>query len=253
MNITNNEMIVILLIAIVIVFITNYDVYVVLKGEPICKQIKMIKRTIPLVPPLNKQEQKVKKETFKNLTSDGYFYKFKNMNPQQINLPILYDYKLPAKISYEKASVINSVIRLLTTIPTTLSNVDVKTLISFHTNIYMTASTIDEYIENLNNSQEILTDPYNTKYSKLIAYLIVQFNNIMMIKNSNLVGYNPKTQQPLFNNPNANIASVPSIPSVPIIANSSDYMNNIQEHTEKKINDDIESFNNGYMDDYGAF
>ena len=59
MNITNKEIIIIFIILIVIVFITNYDVYVVNKNENICKTVKMIKKPIPLIPSLNKYERKI--------------------------------------------------------------------------------------------------------------------------------------------------------------------------------------------------
>lgn len=251
MILTNKEIVIILVILIIIVFISSYDVYVVNKGENVCKPVKLIKRPLPLVPQLNKQEREIKKETFKNLTADGYFYKFKNMNPQSINLPILTDYKLPSKISYEKASVMNSVIRILSTVPTELSNEDVKTLLNFYVTKYMKADTSGNFLASVTSADES-GHPYNTKYSKLILFLTIQFNEVMMSKNANLVGYNPKTQIPLYNNPNANIASTPAQPSA-------DYMNEIASReaspspSQMEFPQDIESFNSVAYDDYQAF
>jgi hypothetical protein len=271
MILTNKEIIIILIILIIIVFISSYDVYVVNKGENVCKPVKLIKRPIPLVPPLNKQERDVKRETFKNLTADGYFLKFKDMPPQTVNLPILSDYKLPSKISYEKAGVISSVIRVLSTVPTDLTNEDVKTLLNFYVTKYVKAETSGEFISAVTSADESGErsnpteggNPYNTRYSKLIMFLIVQFNEIMMNKNANLIGYNPKTQIPLYSNPNANIAQTPPQPSADYmrqVANSNVQPNNNDDlmqapsHFPQTLQrDEIESFNSMSFDDYQPF
>ena len=271
MNITNKEIIIIFIVLIIIVFITNFDVYVVTKGENICSKIKMIKRPIPLIPQLNKHERKIQKETFKNLTADGYYYKFRNINPQKINLPILSDYKLPSNISFEKASVINSVIRVLSTFPTLLSNDEVKNLLNFYVIRYNSSKNINEFIDLVTSSAEINVKPYNSKYSKLIMVLIMQFNTIMLSKNVVLIGNKEKSDTPLFANPNAGIASEPPQMSNQLMIQNSqqnymqnsnsqtpNYMAEIEQQQSRNSNlsgepiQELESYNNT-MDDYQLF
>ena len=252
MNITNKEIIIIFIILIVIVFITNYDVYVVNKNENICKTVKMIKKPIPLIPSLNKYERKIQKETFKNLTADGYYFKFKNINPQKINLPILSDFKLPSDISFEKASVINSVIRVLSTFPTMLSTEQVKLLLTFYVIRYNSSKDINDFIESVTKSDEINVKPYNTKYSKLIMILILQFNTVMLSKNVKLIGVEVKKETPLFANPNINVAS--PLPEKQMNNQQPDYMSQISQNsnTEQSIQE-LDSYNGGGMDDYQLF
>mgnify|MGYP003353215103 CR=1 FL=1 len=45
-ELTNTHIIIILIILIVFTFIYNYDVYVVIKGEPICKPVIVTKKVI---------------------------------------------------------------------------------------------------------------------------------------------------------------------------------------------------------------
>jgi hypothetical protein len=173
MNFTNDSVVIILIIIIAFVFIFNFDVYVITKNEPICKPIyvtkKVINNEMKQVTSLEKninQEFSQFKETFSNISC--------NLNTPENSLTNFSVYGINSTF---KKSVIDSVINVLSNIPTDMDNEQIKEIIEYFAIIYETSLNIHDFYNNISNSTKINKDPYNTKYARLVLYLINKFDN----------------------------------------------------------------------------
>lgn len=179
MDFNNKHIVLIILIIIIFVFVYNYDVYVIGKGESLCKPIYVVKRELSpeIINELSESEKVVINEAF---TTD-YFGNI-DMNSDENN-----NYKLPPKslLSFNipdikdpnKTAVMESVIKVLSYIPTNISESDIKEMLEYFGLIYQTSDSLESFYKNVSNSTKIKTAPYNTKYSQLILFLIGKFNN----------------------------------------------------------------------------
>ncbi len=173
MNFTNDSVVIILIIIIAFVFIFNFDVYVITKNEPICKPIyvtkKVINNEMKQITPLEKninQEFSHFKETFNNISC--------NLNTPDNSLTNFTIYGINSTF---KKSVIDSVINVLSNIPTDMNNEQIKEIIEYFAIIYETSLNIHDFYNNISNSTKINKDPYNSKYARLVLYLINKFDN----------------------------------------------------------------------------
>lgn len=181
MTFNNKHIVIILIIIIISIFIYNYDVYVVPKNEQLCKPIYVTKRELAsdIRSELNKQEEIIHKEGFNNLIDSGFYENFDNSNIKynvpstsfsSFNISIIKD---PYKIK-----VFDSVIKVLSYIPTTLTEIQIKQLIEYFAIIYQNSNSLEEFYNNVAISTKINDDSsYNTKYSKFILFLIGKFHN----------------------------------------------------------------------------
>lgn len=196
-SLNNKHIVLILLVIIIGVFIYNFDVYVVSKGEPICKPIFITKREIsPEVrAELNKTEQIVRKETFDNLNKDGYFEQFSNLeagvdivnpeNPVKLFSSIVFS----NLTNSDKIKVIDSVNKILALIPTNLSEEQIYKLMQYLITTYQNSSNLEDFYSKVyENAKENEVLPiFKTKYTHLILYLIGRFdtsyNKMQQIRN----------------------------------------------------------------------
>jgi hypothetical protein len=184
MEINNKHIVLIFIIIIVGIFIYNYDIYIISKNEPLCKPIYVTKREISpeIRAELNKTESNVLKETFKNI--DTYYEGFGNLSDQDessLNLDIpnksFSSFSIPSITNPEKLKVIDSVIKILSYIPTTYCENDIKQLVEYFGMIYETSPNLETFYRNVASSIKIKEEPYNSKYSHLILFLIGKFDN----------------------------------------------------------------------------
>jgi FlaG/FlaF family flagellin (archaellin) len=181
-NLSNKHIVLIILVIIIGVFIYNFDVYVVSKGEPICKPIFITKREISpeIRAELNKTEQAVRKETFDNLNKDGYFEQFSQMPDNVFN-----HNKLFSNITFtnltdsNKIKVIDSVNKILAIVPTNFNEEQVNKLMQYLTTTYQNSSSLDDFYSKIYENAKNNTDlpVFNSKYTHLILYLIGKFDN----------------------------------------------------------------------------
>lgn len=187
-ELNNKHIVLIFIIIIVVVFIYNYDVYVIPKNELLCKPIYITKREIsPEVrAELNKTESQILKEAFGNLSKTGYIESFGNIEGEkQFNNQCIYDvppksfgsFTIPSITNKQKLKVIDSVIKILSYIPTNYCESQIKQLIEYFAIIYETSQDLEIFYKNVANSTKIKEDPYNSKYSHLILFLIGKFDN----------------------------------------------------------------------------
>ena len=182
----NNKHIVLMLIIIIIgVFIYNYDVYVIPKNEPLCKPVFVTKRELSpeLRAKLNRTESEMLKETFNNLADIEYFENFGNLdNNQELSQ---YDippksfatFTIPSLTNQHKIKVIDSVIKILSYIPTNYCESQIKQMVEYFAIIYETSPNLESFYKNIASSTKIKESPYNSKYSHLILYLIGKFDD----------------------------------------------------------------------------
>jgi hypothetical protein len=182
----NNKHIVLMLIIIIIgVFICNYDVYVIRKNEPLCKPVFVTKRELSpeLRAKLNRTESEMLKETFNNLADIEYFENFGNLdNNQELSQ---YDippksfstFTIPSLTNQHKIKVIDSVIKILSYIPTNYCESQIKQMVEYFAIIYETSQNLEAFYKNIASSTKIKESPYNSKYSHLILYLIGKFDD----------------------------------------------------------------------------
>jgi hypothetical protein len=186
----NNKHIVLIFIIIIIgVFIYNYDVYVIPKNEPICKPIYVTKREISpeIRAELNKSESEVLKETFTGLSKGGYLEEFKdgnlegfdNSNGSNYDIPpkSFSTFTIPSITNKHKLKVIESVIKILSYIPTNYCETQIKQLVEYFAILYETSPDLETFYKNVSVSTKIKDPPYNSKYSHLILFLIGKFDN----------------------------------------------------------------------------
>jgi hypothetical protein len=173
MNFRNDHVVIILIIIIVFVFIFNFDVYVITKNEPICKPIYVTKKVI-------NKEMKQESLLEKNINQEFSNFKetFNNLSCN-LNIPdsTLTKFSVQGINSTFKKNVIDSVISVLSNIPTDMDNELIKEIIEYFAIIYETSLDIHDFYNNITNSTKINKDPYNTKYARLVLYLINKFDN----------------------------------------------------------------------------
>jgi hypothetical protein len=184
-ELNNKHIVLILLIIIIGVFIYNYDVYVIPKNEPLCKPVYVTKREIsPEVrSELNKTESEILKETFNNLAEIEYFEGFENVDydtsSSQYDIPpkSFSTFTIPSITTTHKINVIDSVIKILSYIPTNFCENQIKQMVEYFAIIYETSPNLETFYKNIASSTKIKEAPYNSKYSHLLLYLIGKFDN----------------------------------------------------------------------------
>lgn len=189
-EINNKHIVLMLLIIIIGVFIYNYDVYVIPKNEPLCKPVYVTKREITpeIRAELNRTESEILKETFGNLAEIEYFESFGNLDnnvndgndeSSQYNVPpkSFGLFVIPSITSQHKIKVIDSVIKILSYIPTNYNETQIKQMVEYFAIIYETSPNLDNFYKNIASSTKIKETPYNSKYSHLILFLIGKFDS----------------------------------------------------------------------------
>jgi len=185
----NNKHIVLMLIIIIIgIFIYNYDVYVIPKNEPLCKPVFVTKRELSpeLRAKLNRSETEMLKETFNNLADIEYFESFGNLDTNQeltqYDIPpkSFSTFTIPSLTNPHKIKVIDSVIKILSYIPTNYCESQIKQMVEYFAIIYETSPNLEAFYKNIASSTKIKEPPYNSKYSHLILYLIGKFDDDYM-------------------------------------------------------------------------
>lgn len=182
----NNKHIVLMLIIIIIgVFIYNYDVYIIPKNEPLCKPVFVTKRELvpELRAKLNRTESEMLKETFNSLADIDYFESFGNLDSNQelsqYDVPpkSFSTFTIPSLTNPHKIKVIDSVIKILSYIPTNYCESQIKQMVEYFAIIYETSPNLESFYKNIASSTKIKETPYNSKYSHLILYLIGKFDD----------------------------------------------------------------------------
>jgi hypothetical protein len=186
-EINNKHIVLMLLIIIIGVFIYNYDVYVIPKNEPLCKPVYVTKREITpeIRAELNRTESEILKETFGNLAEIEYFESFGNLDNNENGETSQYDvppksfgsFVIPSLTSQHKIKVIDSVIKILSYIPTNYCETQIKQMVEYFAIIYETSPNLESFYKNIASSTKIKEPPYNSKYSHLILFLIGKFDN----------------------------------------------------------------------------
>lgn len=181
-EINNKHVVLMLLIIIIGVFIYNYDVYVIPKNEPLCKPVYVTKREISpeIRAELNKTESEILKETFDNLAGIEYFESFDNSNSEttyDVPPKTFSSFVIPSLTNQHKIKVIDSVIKILSYIPTNYCETQIKQLVEYFAIIYETSPNLESFYKNIASSTKIKESPYNSKYSHLILFLIGKFDN----------------------------------------------------------------------------
>jgi len=238
MDFNNKHVVLIILVIIIFVFIYNYDVYVIGKGESLCKPIYIVKRELSpeMINELSESEKVVINEAF---TTD-YFGNI-DMNSDENN-----NYKLPPKslLSFNvpevkdpnKTAIMESVIKVLSYIPTNVNETNIKEMLEYFGLIYQTSDSLESFYKSVSNSTKIKTAPYNTKYSQLILFLIGKFNNDYTFFNTKCSSENmpspssvSATQQYLNNTGLCNLEQVRQV----IVNNEANIENPIQTRSSK--------------------
>jgi hypothetical protein len=184
-EINNKHIVLMLIIIIICVFIYNYDVYIIPKNEPLCKPVFVTKRELlpELRAQLNHTESEMLKETFNSLADIDYFESFGNLdNSQELSQ---YDvppksfstFTIPSLTNPHKIKVIDSVIKILSYIPTNYCESQIKQMVEYFAIIYETSPNLESFYKNIASSTKIKEFPYNSKYSHLILYLIGKFDD----------------------------------------------------------------------------
>lgn len=185
-ELTNTHIIIILIILIVFTFIYNYDVYVVIKGEPICKPVIVTKKVIDAnFKKLNSKE--MGKELQNIVMNDSILEKFTNIelienfqDSKNFSVPdsSLLNLNIPEVNTHYKKVVVDNLLNVLHNIPTNFTTETIKELVEYFAIIYQTSNNIDKFFDNVASSTKINQEPYNSQYSHLILYLIAKFDSI---------------------------------------------------------------------------
>lgn len=178
MNLTNKHIVLILIIIIVFIFIYNYDVYVVPKNQPLCKPVFVTKRELSPEEraELNESQTVIFKEAFTNLLDNNFFEGF-DMTNEIMPPKTLSTYSVPHITDAQKIKVIDSVIKVLSYIPTTYNEHQIKEMVEYFSMIYNSSNDLETFYNNIANSEKISNEPYNSKYSHLILFLIGKFHS----------------------------------------------------------------------------
>jgi hypothetical protein len=193
MNLTNKHIILTILTIIIFAFIYSYDVYIVEKNQPICKPIYITKKILSPEAELllmengvsSTNEKQERQEHQENLTmlSDDIIEGFNTImgmgNNDNLTIPgsSLSSFTVSGVIDKQKIKVMDSVIKVLSNIPTNIDVNLIKQMIEYFGMIYQTSSSLANFYQNVSVSTKIKEAPYNSKYSQLILYLIGKFNN----------------------------------------------------------------------------
>ncbi len=178
MILTNKHIVLILIIIIIFVFIYNYDVYIVPKNEPICKPVYITKRELSPEQraELNASQTVIFKESFGNLLESNYFEGFESMNdlvpPKNIA-----NFNISSLTDANKIRVIDSVTKVLSYIPTNYNEKQIKEILEYYAMIYQASPDLETFYKNIASSTKISEEPYNSKYSHLVLFLIGKFHS----------------------------------------------------------------------------
>jgi hypothetical protein len=168
MEFSDKHTVIILLIIIIFTFIYNYDIYVVKKGQELCKPVFVTKRIIS--PEIQSQ-----------LSNNNNIEKFSNLplpNISNINL----SYIQPSKIN-----TIYNVISVIKNTPSDLSNDEIINILEFYFYVFNSSSSIQDFYSNLSKSNLINQSPYNSNYAKLVLYLLSEFSCDSYKSNNNTI------------------------------------------------------------------
>jgi hypothetical protein len=191
MNLSSKHIILIILAIIIFTFVYNYDVYIVEKSQPICKPIYVTKRVLSPdaeelleengVPKLTEGMGLIDNEIIEGFnTIMGQSGNFQSSeNTSNLNIPgiSLSSFTVAGVSDTKKIKVMDSVIKVLSNIPTNLDINSIKQMVEYFGMIYQTSSSLANFYQNVSSSTKIKDAPYNSKYSQLVLYLIGKFNN----------------------------------------------------------------------------
>lgn len=206
MNLSSKHVILIILAIIIFTFVYNYDVYVVDKSQPICKPIYVTKRILSPDAEIMLEDAGISKvKEGMSLIDDDVLEGFATLmgNTENANLSIpgisLSTFTVSGVTDKKKIKVMDSVIKVLSNIPTNLDANTIKQMIEYFGMIYQTSSSLANFYQNVSSSTKIKDPPYNSKYSQLVLYLIGKFNNdvedcIEKPKNECGLVINPETE-----------------------------------------------------------
>ena len=237
MDFNNKHVVLIILVIIFFVFVYNYDVYVIKKGDSLCKPIYVIKRELEpeILKELNESEKIVINEAFET----DYFGNI-NMDESSENYQLppksLLSFHVPEVTDPNKISIMDSVIKVLSYIPTNIKENEIKEMLEYFGLIYQTSSSLEDFYKNVSSSTKIKSSPYNTKYSQLILFLIGKFNNDYSFFKSkcnteNLIG--PETSF----NPNKNVTQQ----YLNTTTSCENAENNLEGQQENQLENELES------------
>jgi len=189
MNLSSKHIILIILAIIILAFIYSYDVYIVEKNQPICKPIYITKKVLTpdaeeLLLDNGVSNSKENMQLIDNDIIEGFNTIMGTSGSnitENVNLNIpgvgLSSFTVSGVTDKQKIKVMDSVIKVLSNIPTNLDINSIKQMVEYFGMIYQTSSSLANFYQNVSSSTKIKDAPYNTKYSQLILYLIGKFNN----------------------------------------------------------------------------
>lgn len=191
MNLSSKHIILIILTIIIFTFIYNYDVYIVEKSQPICKPIYVTKRILSPdaeelledngIPKVTESMELINNEIIEGFnTMMGQPGSFQSSeNTSNLNIPgvSLSSFTVAGVSDTKKIKVMDSVVKVLSNIPTNLDVNSIKQMVEYFGMIYQTSSSLANFYQNVSSSTKIKDAPYNSKYSQLVLYLIGKFNN----------------------------------------------------------------------------
>jgi uncharacterized membrane protein YgcG len=187
-------MILLILAIIIMAFIYNYDIYIVEKNQPICKPIYVTKKILTPEETEVLVENGVGKTTeTMDLIDDEIIEGFNSLMGQPLNInkttgndydgnlttpgQTLATFTVSGVTDKKKIKVMDSVIKVLSNIPTNLDVGIVKQMVEYFGMIYQTSPSLSVFYQNVTSSTKIKESPYNTKYAQLVLFLIGKFNN----------------------------------------------------------------------------
>ena len=189
MNLSSKHIILIILAIIILAFIYSYDVYIVEKNQPICKPIYITKKILTpdaeeLLLDNGVSNSKENMQMIDNDIIEGFntiMGATGGNTAENVNLNIpgvsLSSFTVSGVTDKQKIKVMDSVIKVLSNIPTNLDINSIKQMVEYFGMIYQTSSSLANFYQNVSSSTKIKDAPYNSKYSQLILYLIGKFNN----------------------------------------------------------------------------
>jgi hypothetical protein len=179
MDFNNKHVVLIILVIIIFVFVYNYDVYVIGKGESLCKPIYVVKRELDpeIIKELSESEKVVINEAFTTDYFGNIDLDSSPDNEYQLPPKSLLSFHVPEIKDPNKTSIMDSVIKVLSYIPTNIKEPEVKEMLEYFGLIFQTSDSLEAFYKSVSSSTKIKSSPYNTKYSQLILFLIGKFNN----------------------------------------------------------------------------
>jgi len=164
MDLKNTYLIITIIIIIVFYFIFYYDIYIIKKGEKLCENIIVEKKSNIDKNPINNEDK-----------IDDYFV-----------------------TDIKDNNVINDVMQVLENIPTKLSQPEMLKIVSYLNKIYQKSPNINVYLQKVKKMPNKF--PYDTKYTTLVSNLIVKFDTkynkkLNKIKKQKKVSFNEDNNQ----------------------------------------------------------